>query len=115
MYELEYKLLTDARNSDNYDLKDTFAYNNNTIMLLEKFQKRDLTKALRFTMLSLAQQTGEICYFIMLLVSSLDLKVQKGRADCLQLPETVIHCFQIHLARIQSKHLQEFSTEPCIH
>lgn len=28
-------------------------------------------------------------YFIKLLVSTMDLKVQKGRADCLQLPGTV--------------------------
>lgn len=56
----------------------------------------------------------DVSYFIMLLVSSLDLEVQKGRADCLQLTKTVIHCFQIQLARVQSKHLQEFSAEPCM-
>lgn len=55
-------------------------------------------------MCSLAQQTGEmLSYFIMLLVSSLDPKVQKGRDDCLWFPERVTHCFQIQLARIQSE------------
>lgn len=45
----------------------------------------------------------ELSYFIMLLESSLDLKVQKGRVDCLRLPEIVMHYFQIQLARIQSE------------
>lgn len=33
----------------------------------------------------------DVSYFIMLLVSNLDPKVQNGRADCLWFSETVIH------------------------
>lgn len=73
-------------------------------MLLTKFQKMRFEKVtlLEYVFSSSTHWRVE-SYFIMLLVSNLDPQVQNGRADCLWFPETVIHCFQIQLARIQSE------------
>lgn len=74
-------------------------------MLLKSFKMRFFfEKVTQFWNVILSSiNWRDVSYFIMLLASSLDLKVQKGRADCLRHPETVIHCFQIQLARSQSE------------
>jgi hypothetical protein len=47
----ECQLSADVWNSDNYDLKNTFAYSNNTIMLKVSKGRRDVKKSPTFNTL----------------------------------------------------------------